>query len=260
VGSTFGTGALGPHDFDEGWEHLFEGDLVWKRLVTLGFYLRPWQTVRYVDSPAIGPFEGDAFEPDEWKPRVPTAAFLAARADDTFWAARRVMAFSDAMIRALAQTGQYSDETAAAHLANVLIQRRDKIGRTYLNAVNPVVSFALDGNGTFTFENAAAATGAGAEPEKGYSVSWARFDNATGESASLGAPVLTTDRKAAPPSALPTAAGSFVKIQVAAWQPSIPSWATPVDVYFRRDSTSWALVGVDRLPGLPVSTASGARQ
>ena len=27
VGSTFGTGANAPHDYDEGWEHLFEGDL-----------------------------------------------------------------------------------------------------------------------------------------------------------------------------------------------------------------------------------------
>ena len=45
VGSTFGTGANAPHDYDEGWEYLFEGDLTWKRLYTLGFFLQPWQTV-----------------------------------------------------------------------------------------------------------------------------------------------------------------------------------------------------------------------
>ena len=33
---------------------LYEGDLVWKRLVSLGFYLRPWQTIRYEESVAIG--------------------------------------------------------------------------------------------------------------------------------------------------------------------------------------------------------------
>ena len=59
---------------------------------------------------AIGRFEGDAFDPRTWKPRVPTAAFLRARADDNFWAARRVMAFTDEMIRAVgARPAQYSD-------------------------------------------------------------------------------------------------------------------------------------------------------
>ena len=56
---------------------------------------------------AIGRFEGTYFDPTEWKPRVATAAFLRARADDSFWAARRVLAFSDEMIRAIVKTGQY---------------------------------------------------------------------------------------------------------------------------------------------------------
>src|SRR5215203_1553860 len=106
VGSTFGTGANAPHDYDEGWEHLWEGGLTWKRLFTLGFFLQPWQTAAYDEHPAIGRFEGTAFDPAGWKPRAPTAAFLRARDDDSFWAARRVMAFSVEMIRALVKTGQ----------------------------------------------------------------------------------------------------------------------------------------------------------
>ena len=75
---------------------------------------------------------------------MPTAAFLRARADDTFWAARRVMAFSDDMIRAIVKTGQYSDPAAERLLADVLIERRDAIGHAYLNAINPVVDVELD--------------------------------------------------------------------------------------------------------------------
>jgi hypothetical protein len=70
VGSTFGTGANAPREYDEGWEHLYEGDLVWKRMVSLGFFMRPWQTVHYEDQPAIGRFEGAEFDPASWKPRV----------------------------------------------------------------------------------------------------------------------------------------------------------------------------------------------
>ena len=260
VGSTFGTGALGPHEYDEGWEYLVELDRTWKRLATFGFYLQPWQTLRYEKNPAIGRFEGEGFDPEAWKPRVPTAAFLRARPDDTFWAARRVMAFSDVMIRAMAATGQYSDESAAKLLADVLIQRRDQIGRVYLNAVNPVTSFALDASGTLTFDNAAAAAGVGSEPEKGYSVSWARFDNVTRAVEPIGSQTLTASRRVQAPAGLPSAAGSFIRIQIAAWQPSIPSWAVPVDVYFRRDGAGWVLVGVDRLPEPSSNAVTTARQ
>ena len=38
VGSTFGTGAEGPHEFHEGWEYLYDGELAWKRFISLGFY------------------------------------------------------------------------------------------------------------------------------------------------------------------------------------------------------------------------------
>ena len=140
VGSTFGSAApTARTTIREGWEYLYEGGLVWKRLVTLGFFISPWQTVDYTENPAIGRFEGTRFDPTTWKPRVPTAAFLRARPDDDFWAARRVMAFSDEMIRAVAKTGSYSDPAAEKLLADVLIQRRDRIGQAFLPAVNPVV-------------------------------------------------------------------------------------------------------------------------
>lgn len=246
VGSTFGTGANAPREYDEGWEYLFEGGLVWKRFISLGLYLQPWQTVDYAKNPAIGRFEGVEFDPTGWKPRVPTAAFLRARADDTFWAARRVMAFSDEMIRAIAATGQYSDPSAAKLLADVLIQRRDKIGRAYLNAINPVVNFALDESGTLTFENAAVAAKMGEEPAGGYTVTWSRFDNATGDAVALGTPSTTTDRRVKATATLPATPGSYIKVQIAAVRSAQPSWAVPVAVYFRRAANAWTLVGVER--------------
>ena len=167
VGSTFGTGANAVREYDEGWEHLFDGGLLWKRAVTLGLYLQPWQTVQYVDNDSIGRFEGEVFHPEKWRPRVPTAALRHARSDDAFWAARRVMAFPDEMIRAIAETGRYHDESAARLLADILIQRRNRIGLVYLTAVNPVVNIALGQTGTLTFENAAVACGPGQGTQPG---------------------------------------------------------------------------------------------
>ena len=52
VGSTFGIGANGPHDYDEGYEHIYDGDALVRRMLTLGFYTRPWQTEAKYDGTA----------------------------------------------------------------------------------------------------------------------------------------------------------------------------------------------------------------
>jgi hypothetical protein len=245
VGSAFGTGALGPREYDEGWEHLYEGNLVWKRMISLGFVIRPWQTVDYADSPAIGRFEGAVFDPLDWKPRVPPTAFRLAQPDDLFWAARRVMAFSDPMIRALADAGMYTDATAAQHLADVLIQRRDRIGAAYLIAVNPLVDFALSADGRLSFHNAAVTAGVASEPRGGYHVSWARFDNATGTLTPLAESAAAGGSGVDAPRALPGDPGSFVCISVRAIDPPYDTWV-PVRAYFRRGTHGWTLVGIDR--------------
>jgi hypothetical protein len=246
VGSTFGTGALGPRDWDEGHELLFEGGTAMKRLVSFGFFLQPWQTVRYENHPSIGRFEGDEFDPAEWKPRVPTAALLNARADDTFWAARRVMAFSDELLRAVVKAGQYSDPAAEKYLADVLIKRRDKIGRAYLPAVNPIVDPAIAG-GALTFANAAVDARVAEAPTGGYRAEWFRFDNATGTATSIATTAAQGTRVEMPP-AVPTNDGVFVRVDVTAVGAPHKSWQTPATIYFTRAGGAWKLVGLERLP------------
>lgn len=248
VGSTFGSGANGPHDWDEGHEYLFETEPLWKRLVSFGFYLRPWQTASYADHPSIGRFEAAAFEPDAWRPRTPNGAFLNARDDDTFWAARRVMAFTDEMLRAVVAAGRFSDPAAGRHLADVLIARRDKIGAAYLPRINPLVDFALDERGVLAFANAAVDAGVASAPA-GYRAAWSEYDNDAGESRSLGADTRSSAPRMEAPDTLPSRAGAFVRIEVSAVDPPRAAWTRPVDVYFKRTARGWMLVGLERLPG-----------
>lgn len=242
VGSTFGTGALGPRQWDEGYEYLYEGTPMWKRLVSVGFFIRPWQTIPYQRMPEIGRFEGDSFDPTTWRPRVPTAAFLRADDADTFWAALRVASFSDALIRAAASHGDYDDPAAARLLGNVLIKRRDAIARAYLRRVCSLTRFALDTRGTLTFTDAAVASGV-ATAATGYEGQWFRYENLTDTAQPLGRSRGSAGLEA--PSALPAAEG-IVKITIAA---TGVAGATPrVDVYFRRHGDAWRLVGVERRP------------
>ena len=246
VGSTFGSGANGPHDWDEGHEYLFELEPFWKRLVSFGFWLRPWQTARYEDHVSIGRFEAAAFDPDAWRPRTPNGAFLNARDDDTFWAARRVTAFTDEMLRAVVTAGRFSDPAAERHLADVLIARRDRIGAAYLPRINPLVDFTLDADGVLAFDNAAVAAGAARAPG-GYRAAWAGYDDDTGESHPLGESRSAGTRLEAP-GALPARPGAFVRAAVRAVDPPRAAWTRPVHVYFRRAGAGWKLVGLERLP------------
>jgi hypothetical protein len=245
IGSTFGMGANAPREWTEGYENLYEGDKAFKRLVSFGFYLQPWQTAKYNEHPAIGRFEGEEFDPEKWKSRVPMAAMLRARDDDNFWAARRVMAFSDEMIRALVKAGQYSDPEAEKLLSDVLIQRRNKIGQVYLTRINPLVNFSLGSSGALTFENAAVKAGV-AQPAGAAAASWFNFDNNTGATTPLGETQGSGDRINAP-SGLPKTPGGYILAEVRITGSPHESWSKPVRAFFRRTNDGWKLVGLERM-------------
>jgi hypothetical protein len=167
------------------------------------------------------------------------------RADDAFWAARRVAAFSDEMIRAIVHTGEFSDPAAEKAIGDIMIKRRDKILGAYLPAVNPIVTPRLENN-RLTFENAAVAGGVANAPE-GYIASWFHFNNTTDETRPLAATSSRTTTIAAP-AGLPTTTGSFVAVDLSANCRDYPAWMRPVRAYFRLDADGWKLVGLDRIP------------
>ncbi len=250
VGSTFGMGANGPHDWDEGWEYFYQADTSRKRLLTFGFGLSPWQTVPYMDYESVGRFEGERFDPTTWKPHVPTTGYIDMRPDDAFWAARRVMAFSDALIRAVVKSGEFTETGAEEYMANVLIKRRNAIGRAYLPAINPIVDPKLSASGALTFDNAAVQYGL--EAPESYKAVWSTFDNATGATTHIGdsegrEPTLQA------PSGLAGAPGSFIRVELSAVSAAHPAWQ-PIVVHFRRGSDGWKLVGLERLPDGPPPT------
>lgn len=245
VGSTFGM-ANRRDEWDLGWEYFFQADASKRRFYTFGFGLSPWQTVPYKEYPSVGRIEGKQFDPRTWAAQTPTTAYLELRADDAFWAARRVMAFSDEMIRAVVHTGELSDPVAERHLGDVIIQRRDVIGRTYLPAINPIVNPRLDASNVLSFDNAAVSFGF-ADAPAAYRARWSRFDNATGATESVGE-TRGQDARLSAPAGLPTAEDGYLEVDIAAESSQHPSWAEPIRTFFRRTSQGWTLVGLERLP------------
>ena len=184
---------------------------------------------------------------------MPVAALRHAREDDTFWAALRVMAFTDEQIHAAVKTGGFTDPKAEELLASLLIQRRDIIGRVYYSRINPLTRFALSEGGALSFENPAVRANLAKAPAEGYEAEWSTFDNATGESQLIG----TTSgdgMSIAAPGGLPETAGAYVKVSIRAIESAHAPWTVPVDVYFRRQPSGWQLVGVERIRKEPSLT------
>jgi hypothetical protein len=243
-GSIMGSGTVFAQRHRPGNEYIFESRPGWLTLATLGLYTRPWLHYTYPDVPSsVGRFEGEFFEADKWKPEYPNPAFDNMRADDAFWAARIVSRFSDEMIRAIVQKAKYSDPRATDYITATLIKRRDKVLRTWLAGVNPLVDFALSDAGDLTFVNAAVAAKVAEEPG-GYRAVWSSFNNQTQESTKIG------ETSGAGALRLPggwvIAEGIYIKVEIAATGGSYESWKTPVEVFFSRTAQGWKLVGVER--------------
>jgi len=246
--SAMGAGSTHPREYWEGYEYIIEEPgTIAKGIPTFGFYILPWRKAPYYESTSVGNLATDEnWDPDKWFPRYSNSAFLHARADDKFWAARKAMAISDDMIRAAVKTGEFNDPASEDVFATVLITRRNNIGRKYLTAINPVVDPSIDAMGKLTFRNAAVDAGFASAPAGGYQAVWYRFNNATGESTRIGGTVGSTSMQV--PSGLPTEAGSIIKVEISAAKGADPSWELPVQSYFRFVDGSWKLVGFQRLP------------
>jgi hypothetical protein len=244
-GSILGSGTIFPQRHRAGNEYIVDWAPGWLTLATLGLYTRPWLHIDYPDvPPSVGRFEAKSFDPLKWRPEYPNPAFDNMRGDDAFWAARIVSRFSDAAVRAIVGKARYSDPRATEYLTEALIERRNRVLKTWLTSVNPLVDFALDERGELTFANAAVAANV-ATPASGYRIRWARFDNAVGKAADEIETAAIDLRATAPPAVLKGA--QYVQISITSSHVDYPAWSNPVTVHFRRDSARWTLVGANRV-------------
>ena len=242
-GSIMGSGTTGPDTARSGRSYLIDGPTAWRVLQTFGLWAPSWAR-RHIAPyhPSVGPFTADGFEPQEWKAEYPNTAFLNMRADDAFWGARRVAAFTDAQLQLLASQGRYSDPAATAQVAQALAGRRDKIAQTWLTPVTPLVNPLLDA-GRLRFGNVAVEARV-ASPPTSYVVQWESFDNDTGIHTRVGTPLTVSVPEAAFPDEL--AQERYVAARVHAIHPQFRHWTTPVAFYFRRDVDGWTPVGLIR--------------
>jgi hypothetical protein len=208
---------------------------VWRRMLRFGIVRDPWEKADYPGKESIGNFEAAVFHPENWKSNYPNPAFLSRLPDDEFWAAKIVMAFTDEDIRAIVETGMFSDPTAVSYITDTLIKRRNKIGRTYFSKVLPLDEFSI-GDGKLQFEDLAEKYAF--RPARKYRTRWFLFDNTDGSRSSLTSDGsinllhLANEMKT----------GSYFGALISAESEDQSS----ITVVFRKTATGYQVVGVER--------------
>jgi hypothetical protein len=228
-----------------GHEYVVEGKPALATFASLGLWRRPFIAVKApTDMPAAGNFTADKFDPASWKPHYPNAAFANMQPEDAFWAARLVAAFTPDAIERIVGKARFTDPRVTDYITGTLLQRRDRILRTWLAAVNPVVQPTVDDGATLRFRNAAVDAGV-ADPPDTYELSWFRYDNAAGVRHYIGSPRRVTTTAAAIP--VDQLAGvEYVGVDIRTLHEYEPRWRTPVRLYLRAKNDVWQVIGIDR--------------
>jgi len=230
-GDILGSDGVEPKFAWSGHEYTIDGKAALVEMMTFGFDVPRWQRADCPNYKGVGRFDSSSFDPLKWKPNYPNPAFWLMDREDAFWAAKQVAAFTDAEIRALVETGEYSDPRAAQWISDSLIKRRDKIAAAWFSRVLPLDKFAVV-DGKLTYED----LGAGQEIGNGrYSVRWTSWDR------NGHATVLPDTTGTQVPEF-----GADTQYLAATIQPAGAGNDDPVTVYLRRGQTIPEVAGIDR--------------
>ena len=152
--ASLGSGVIGRKRFQEGNDPLFDRDAALRNIVGFGLWTPDWMKASYPKLPAVGRLEYSTFDPERWITLEGIAPFENALLDDQLWGAKQVMAFTDDDIAALVSAGEYGDAETDEWIVRCLIERRDRIGRTYFTKIPALDNFRID-DGRLQFDDLA---------------------------------------------------------------------------------------------------------
>ncbi|HKY38164.1 MAG TPA: hypothetical protein VJN18_19610 [Polyangiaceae bacterium] len=128
-----------------GSSYVFDGSHIAEDFLTLGAIQRPWERVT-LSSAVFNYFSARDFDPEEWRGEYPNPAFMRMTEQDGAWMARILSHFSDDLVAAAVEIGQY-DSGSQRYLTETLIARRDIILRRYFSRVSPISRISADARG-----------------------------------------------------------------------------------------------------------------
>lgn len=189
---SLGAAGQGPKQLPTGYEERIDLGWTMKRILTLGFIVEPWRKVKQETGiPSVGNFEAEGFKPKGWKAYQVIPPWREMTRADAYWGAKIVASFSDAQIAAAIDAAGYEDPTARDYLLRVLVERRNRIARTWFKEVTPLDFFVVEGN-TLRFRDLA--VDVGVTPAREYEVVTGKDKDGTVHIVRLTSPALPLDQ------------------------------------------------------------------
>lgn len=142
-GEAFGGHGAEKNRAEDGYENYVDWSESGKALLAFGLWKRPWEYLELTPYRAVGYFRAEHFHPEGWKEAYPYWPFLAMDRADAFWGAKIVMRFRHEHIAAAIAEGKFSEPGASEFLVKALEERRDAIGRVWLEGLSALDGFEL---------------------------------------------------------------------------------------------------------------------
>jgi hypothetical protein len=146
-GSALGAGQ-DPTEYFHGREHAFDLGGITKEVFSLGIYKSPDEKRGMLVSPAVGIFTSDDFDPEGWKPTYPMMPFQNMTDQDAYWGTRVMLAFTEPELRAIVESGRYTDPKNTEYVLRTLLERRAIVARHWLREADALAGFSIEVSGT----------------------------------------------------------------------------------------------------------------
>lgn len=151
-GATLGSGTRGAAIAPRGFENQFDPHGLILNILTLGFWVKPYERLPEVKYPSVGRFQTEYFEPMKYKFNQPNPAFERMTKRDGYWAAKLIMSLTDEQLGAAVEQGRYSNPEASKYIHETLIARRNKVGHYWFDRLAPLDKFKLKKTSDNRFE------------------------------------------------------------------------------------------------------------
>ena len=249
-GSTFGSGTVDLQLANLSFHYWLSLDLVKKNAKGFGFHVPRYRKVKWPNFPeyeSVGRWEGEAFDPLEWRNDYPNPAFVRMTTRDAFWAARILMKFTPEELAAIVEEGQLYDPAQSKYFYDVLLQRQQKCGRFGINGLNPVDEFRLVGD-TLRFTNLSEEYGFASRGSTRYQIVWWKFNNGSGKKTGQVSAEVIQGETTTP---VPMGPGLreqnlFLLVVIRSLNDDFPQWKQTVSVYLRPAGSGYQIVGIER--------------
>jgi hypothetical protein len=241
-GKSFGVMASTGGDPRRGHAYVIDLASITRSLVELGLAERPWEGRSAPPLRGVGLFEARTYDPGAWVPDYPVyTPILLADRFDAFWAAKILIRFTPAQLRALVETGQLSDPRAAEYVTETLVARQRATAAYWFARVNPLDRFAAYRD-RLCFDDLAVAYRFAAATTTRYEVG--RHDRRAqrlGTSAAAG----TADGRVCVPLALASDGDGYTMVRIATTRPGFTG-ATVVHIARDPGSNAPRVIGIWR--------------